>query len=165
VLEPTRVAVVRSGAPGRGGLPARVTLGGPPARSEQLLVRFPEGWQGMEVETAFLLLEADPDAEPSAEDVSVDVALAAADWAPGSVSSAPATRSPVSAGVARTRPPSLLRVDVTAQVRELARQPRQDHGLVVRAAAPSTRGAVYQTGADGVAPRLDVYLRPRSTAR
>jgi hypothetical protein len=162
VLEPTRIAVVRSESARREGLPARVTLGGPPARSEQLLVRFPHSWQGMDVDTAFLLLEPDADAEPTAEDVEIEVALAASDWAPGSASSAPATRSPVSAGIARTRPPSLLRVDVTAQLRELTRQPRKDRGLVIRAAAPSSRGAVYQTGADGIAPRLDVYLRPRS---
>jgi hypothetical protein len=162
VLEPSHVAVVHTAGPGRQGLPPQVTLGGPAARSEQLLVRFAPTWQDMQVDTAFLLIEPDRDAEPTAEDVPIEVALAAADWGSGSLSSAPGTRGPVSDGLARTRPPSVLRIDVTAQLREVEREPGKDHGLVVRAVGASTRGAVYQTGADGAGPRLDVYLRPRA---
>jgi hypothetical protein len=165
VLEPSAVAVVRRGVDGQRGLPPQVTFGGPPARSEQLLVRFAEVWAGREIDTAFLLLEPDPDAEPSAEDVQLDVALAAGDWASGSSSSAPSSRKPVSAGLARTRPPTPLRVDVTAQLRKVAREPSSDHGFIVRASSPSTRGAVYLTGADGVAPKLDVYFRATPAPR
>ena len=48
-----------------------------------------------------------------------------------------------------------------SRLRELARG--SDHGLVVRATAATTRGAVYSTGLDGLLPRLDVYYRPQKT--
>jgi hypothetical protein len=108
-----------------------------------------------------LLLEPALDAEPTAADVQVGVALVAGRWTSGILTSAPASHGPASAGVGRTRPPALLRLDVTAQLRELAKQPRSDHGLLVFAKQSSARGAIYSTGIDGVAPRLDVYFRPR----
>jgi hypothetical protein len=165
VLEPLQVAVVRRQRAAAGGLPASVTFGGPTDQSEQLLLRFPEAWAGTDVSAAFLLLRPAPSAAPSASDVPLDVALAASSWSSGSTAEAPSIRSPHSAGVGRTRPPATLRIDVTALLRELASQPGQGHGFVVRAREESTRGAVYSTGADGLAPRLDVYFRPRSTAR
>jgi hypothetical protein len=158
VLEPVDIAVVH-GDGSRGGLPPTVTLGGAPGQSEQLLVRFAAGgWSGGAVSAAFLLLEPVPGAEPTAEDVPVEVAVLAGEWTSSSAGGAPSSHGPVSAGIARTRPPALLRIDVTAQLRELAGG--SDHGLVVRAAGESTRGAVYSTGLDGLLPRLDVYYQP-----
>jgi hypothetical protein len=156
VLEPIDIAVVRSDG-SRGGLPPTVTLGGALGQSEQLLLRFAEG-SGGAVSAAFLLLEPMPGAEPTAEDVPVEVAVLGAEWASSSSGGAPSSHGPVSAGIARTRPPGLLRIDVTLQLQELARG--SDHGLVLRAAAASTRGAVYSTGLDGRLPRLDVYYQP-----
>ena len=158
VLEPADIAVVR-GDGSRGGLPPTVTFGGALGQSEQLLLRFAaSAWGGGSVSAAFLLLEPVPGAEPSAEDVPVEVAVLGGDWASSSAGGAPSSRGPVSAGIARTRPPGLLRIDVTTILQELAHG--SDHGLVVRAAAASTRGAVYSTGLDGRLPRLDVYYRP-----
>jgi hypothetical protein len=188
VLDAEQVAVVRepSDGPGAGntgtGLPPTVTFGGPPASNQELLVRFPRGWTALEIDSAFLLLEPAPDADPTGADVPVRVALAASAWSPGSSAHAPGERGPQSAGLARTRPPSVLRVDVTAQLQALQAQGRghgrtdrssqrgadrsedrhSDYGLVVRAAQTSRRGATYQTGAEGVLPRLDVYGRVRS---
>ena len=91
------------------------------------------------------------------------VALAAGPWASGTLEDAPPSRSPVSSGLARTRPPSPLRVDVTAQLQALQGQESSDHGLLIRAqgaaGALPERGATYLTGADGELPRLDVYFR------
>lgn len=167
VLDAEQVAVVQEEGRATGsGLPSTVTFGGPSATNQELLLRFPRGWTALEIDSAFLLLEPVPDADPSAADVPVRVALAAAAWPPGSAAHAPGERGPHSSGLARTRPPSVLVVDVTAQLQALQTQargrtqrsgPGSDHGFVVRAERASQRGASYQTGAEGVLPRLDVY--------
>jgi hypothetical protein len=129
-------------------------------------VRFPRSWAGLDIDTAFLLLAPAASADPTGADVQVRVALAAGPWAPGTLEDAPASRSPVSSGLARTRPPSPLRIDVTAQLQALQGQEGSDHGLLIRAqraaraaGALPERGATYLTGADGELPRLDVYFR------
>jgi hypothetical protein len=172
VVPAAQVAVVRvRGA--RAGLPPTVTLGGPEPTAELLLVRFPRTWAiaRAEIDAAFLLLAPAASADPTGADVQLQIALAGAPWAPGTLDEAPPARSPKSVGLARTRPPSLLRIDVTAQLEALRRSGASDHGLLVRgqAAADSSgagsdlglpnRGATYLTGADGELPRLDVYFR------
>jgi hypothetical protein len=161
VLDAEQVAVVHQERHGTAtGLPPTVTFGGPPATNQELLLRFPRAWASLEIDSAFLLLEPAPDADPSGADVPVRVALAAAAWTPGTAPHAPGERGPRSSGLARTRPPSLLRVDVTAQLQALQAQGgrrgrseqldegRSDYGLVVRAEHGSERGATYQTGAE-----------------
>lgn len=161
VVEPARSAVVRDGGLGR-DLPPTVTFGGPAPLNQQLLLWFPEAWASLDVEAAFLLLQPAMAAEPSGSDVSVSVSLVAAPWSAGVIGKAPARKSPESLGLARTRPPAPLRIDVTEQVRALGAQP--GHGLLLRGEGEVSRGATYLTGADGLAPRLDVYGRP-STGR
>jgi hypothetical protein len=161
VLDPVAVAVVRPGARAQSALPPTVTFGGPASRDEQLLVAFPDRWGPVEIDTAFLLLEPALDAEPSAGDIEIGVVVAAGEWRSGTAGEAPASHGPKAAGLGRTQPPAALRIDVTALVREIARQPQGTHGLVVRAEHPGPRGAVYSTGTDGPAPRLDVYFRRR----
>ena len=165
VLEPVALAVVRPGARPEGALPPTVTFGGPPRQNEQLLVAFADDWGELDIDTAFLLIEPAPDAEPTAGDVELGVWVAAADWRSGTAGELPPSHGPRAAGVGRTRPPAALRIDVTALVREIAKQPRGSHGFLVRATSSSERGAVYSTGADGPAPRLDVYFRQRPKAR
>jgi hypothetical protein len=161
VLDATAIAVVRTEAGRQSALPPTVTLGGSRRQSEELLVLFPHRWHELDIASAFLLLEPALDAEPTASDVEVGVALAAAHWSSGILASAPARRGPTSTGLGRTRPPALLRIDVTLQLRELAKEPKNDSGLLIFATMPSPRGAIYSTGIDGVAPRLDVYFIPR----
>jgi hypothetical protein len=165
VLDPVAIAVIRTEAERQNALPPTVTLGGPPSQSEELLVRFAHPWDELDVDSAFLLLEPALDAEPTASDVEIGVALAADRWTSGILATAPASRGPLSLGVGRTRPPTLLRVDVTLQLRELAKQPGSDRGLLIRAIRSSPRGAIYSTGIDGIPPRLDIYFLPRRTAR
>jgi hypothetical protein len=161
VLDPVAIAVVRTeGGRQQRALPPTVTLGGPRGQSEELLVRYAHPWNELDIDSAFLLLEPALDAEPTAADVQVGVSLVAGRWTSGMLTNAPASRGPSSAGVGRTRPPALLRLDVTAQLRELAKHPHNDRGLLVHATPSSARGAIYSTGIDGVAPRLDVYFRP-----
>jgi len=165
VLDPVALAVVRAGARPESALPPTVTFGGPQHQNEQLLVAFASHWGAVEIDSAFLLLEPALDAEPSAGDVEIGVAVAAGDWRSGTAGELPPSHGPQGAGIGRTRLPAILRIDVTALVREIAKQPRSSHGLVVRATRPSERGAVYSTGIEGRAPRLDVYFRQRPRAR
>ncbi|HTV17369.1 MAG TPA: hypothetical protein VMG12_01820, partial [Polyangiaceae bacterium] len=165
VLDPVALAVVRAGARPESALPPTVTFGGPRHENEQLLVAFADDWGAVDVDTAFLLLEPDVAAEPTADDVEIAVAVAAGEWRSGVAGELPASHGPNGNGVGRTRPPAALRIDVTALVREIAKQPRGSHGFVVRATGSSERGAVYSTGIDGPAPRLDVYFRQRPKAR
>lgn len=161
VVEPTLSAVVRPGGM-QASLPSTVTFGGPPATNQQLLLKFP-GWGGLEVQAAFLLLQPAVDAEPSGSDVKVSVSLAAGPWPAGVIDEPPSSGPPSSMGIARTRPPAPLRIDVTAQLLALENQP--DHGLIIRAEGDVARGATYLTGADGAPPRLDVYGRPSPSGR
>jgi hypothetical protein len=166
VLDAAGVAVVRARAEqGRSqldhapALPPSVTFGGPEPSNEQLLLRFPRSWAALQIEAAFLLLAPAASADPTGADVQVQVALVAAPWASGMLDQAPPARSPKSSGLARTRPPSVLRLDVTAQMKALQADSGSDQGLLVRAESSSTRGATYLTGTDGELPRLDVYFR------
>jgi hypothetical protein len=159
VVEAAAVAVARRGAASAAALPATVTLGGPGAGAEQLLVRFPRSWAALEVENAFLLLSPAQSADPTGADVQVEVALASEPWAPGTLEGPRPVQGPRSLGLARTRPPALLRIDVTAQLRELQAHPASDLGLVVAAEQATGHGATYVTGVAGELPRLDVYFR------
>jgi hypothetical protein len=172
VLNAMEIAVVRPQLRRKSsagtGLPPTVTFGGPDPSDEQLVVRFPRSWAARDVEAAFLLLEPAASADPTGADVQLQVALAGSAWTAGALGEAPPARAPKSAGLARTRPPSLLRLDVTAQLKALQGLERDDHGLLVRsdglaggALPPSlpNHGATYSTGTDGELPRLDVYFR------
>jgi len=172
VVDAAEVAVVRPQVPGKGsagtGLPPTVTFGGPDPSDEQLLVRFPRSWAARDLDAAFLLLAPASSADPTGADVQLQVALAGTSWSAGTLDQAPPAHAPKSAGLARTRPPSLLRLDVTAQLKALQGLEHDDHGLLVRAdgvaggSLPSSlpdHGATYSTGTDGELPRLDVYFR------
>lgn len=168
VVDAAAIAVVRPALPGRSssgtGLPPTVTFGGPEPSDEQLLVRFPRSWATRDVDAAFLLLEPASSADPTGADVQLQVALAGSSWTPGTLDQAPPSHAPKSAGLARTRPPSLLRLDVTAQLKALQGLEQDDHGLLVRAeglvaGSLPNHGATYSTGTDGELPRLDVYFR------
>ena len=157
VLEPADVAVLSAGSRREGGLPATVTFGG--AAGDELLVRFGGSWRPHDVVAAFLVLDPATGAEPSADDVQLVVAPAARAWSSRGARTSSA-RAPAAQALARTRPPTPVRIDVTTLVREL-RGNGDAHGFVVRAAGPTARGAAYFTGADGLPPRLDLYLRAR----
>jgi hypothetical protein len=164
VLEPLAAAVVLAHGT-TGDLPASVTFGGPRSQSGQLLLRFPTTWAALKLDAAFLLLSPAPDADPTGPDVEVDVSLAAAEWSSGTLSSAPRETGPRSRGLARTRPPALLRIDVSAQLRALGEAGARDRGFVIAAVTEldRERGATFLTGADGTAPRLEVYGSARTT--
>ncbi len=144
-----------------GALPPTVTLGGAASHDRALVLAFPRLWASREVDAAFLLLEPALDADPTREDVLLRVALAGGPWVAGAAPRGPSERGPSSTGLGRTRPPSLHRIDVTAQLRQLRDQPESDHGLVLSAEDVVGHGATYLTGARGGTPRLDVYSRAR----
>jgi hypothetical protein len=164
VVEPIGAAVVRPDQAEK-DLPPTVTFGGRGSQSEQLMLRFPSTWSRLEVDAAFLLLHPAVEADPTGRDVQVTVTLAGASWLSGTLRRAPPDRAPASVGLARTRPPTLLRIDVTAQLRAFQKHVASDYGFIIRAAHEAERGATYLTGADGEAPQLEVYGRPRTASR
>src|SRR5688572_21380710 len=85
VVEAAAVAVARRGAVNHAALPATVTLGGPGAGAEQLLLRFPRSWASLDVQNAFLLLSPAQSADPTGADVQVQVALASEPWSSGTL--------------------------------------------------------------------------------
>jgi hypothetical protein len=159
LVEASRVLVVTPAA--GGALPPTVTFGGATSNDRALVLAFPRLWASRDVDVAFLLLEPAIDADPTVGDVVLRVALAAGPWVAGAAPRGPAERAPASIGLGRTRPPSLLRVDVTAQLQQLRDQPESDHGFVLSAENVVGHGATYLTGARGGTPRLDVYSRAR----
>jgi hypothetical protein len=159
VVEASRVLVVTPD--GVGALPPTVTLGSAPARDRALVLSFPQLWASRDVDAAFLLLEPAIEADPTAGDVVVRAALAAGEWAAGSAPRGPSERAPSSTGLGRSRPPSLLRLDVTAQLRASSAHDG-DLGFVLSAENALSHGATFLTGARGGTPRLDVYSRPRA---
>jgi hypothetical protein len=157
-VEASGVAVVRSGSSApRSSPPATVCFGGPPERAEELLLRFPDSWNGLSVDSAFLLLSPAPGGAPSLEDVPVLVSVVADSWANGVLEEAPAPERPSSHGWARTGLGGPLRVDVTEQVRAFAERPGSRATLLVRASTVTEASATYMTGIQGKAPRLEVY--------
>ena len=163
VLEPASIVVL---APGRSAsdLPAAVTFGSRAEGPSLLLLRFVPRWPAhSRIASAFLLLDPWPGTQPNLEDVPVEVWRIEAPWQAHQVTwlDRPRLGYPRSGGLARTAPPSVLRVDVTRLVRELTAPGRHDHGMAVASRADSPGGASFATGASGgYAPRLEVYLDP-----
>ncbi len=165
-VEASGIAVVRSGSsaeraatPQLSSPPATVTFGGPPGRAEQLLLRFPDAWSGLNIESAFLLLSPAPGGAPSLEDVPVLVNVVADSWANGVLAESPSPERPSSRGWARAGLAMPLRVDVTEQVRAFAELPNSRASLLVRSSDTTEGGTTYMTGVEGHAPRLEVYGR------
>ena len=163
VLEPTAISVVSAGARADpSALPGTVTLGGEAEGAAAMYLRFAPEWVSYAaVESAFLLLEPMPSTLVDREDVEVVVWRVSEDWNAAEVSwrSQPDVSPPRARGIARSSPPSTLRIDVTNVVRYLKEHRRSDHGIAVKASAQGAHGATYATGATGdVGPRLEVYV-------
>lgn len=162
VLEPEAMAVV--GDPHEPGeLPAAVTFGAGAGGTATLFLKFPPVWRHKQrIESAFLVLEPMPATFVSATDVHVDVWRVRERWEPSSLTALkqPELVPPRSRGLARSSPPSPLRIDVTALVTYLAENAGNDHGMALRAASGESAGASFATGTSGGrSPRLELYVR------
>jgi hypothetical protein len=117
------------------------------------------------VAAAFLLLTPAAGTETQGDDVRLEVAPLASAWSAESLARGerPKTSTPSATGLARTRPPSLVRIDVTDVVHALARAPA-DAGMSVTASG-SHGGGVTLVTASADAPRLEVYLAQTTTSR
>jgi hypothetical protein len=162
VLSPVELAVATDG--GESSAPA-VTLGSARDENASFYVRFGSSYKGREVAAAFLLLTVSPGTEPEPEDVPLEVWALGKSWSQASLSRGvvPGRARPMVRGIARSSPPSPVRVDVTRIIRELSRTPADD-GVAIVASASHGAGVTLVTSAAG-APRLEVYLaRPRRPA-
>jgi hypothetical protein len=190
VLNAVAIVVLDPSVAGESGHPARhdplasslgaelrsvVTLGSRAQGKTLLLLRFSSEWDvTRRVESAFLVLEPVPGTVPGLRDIPVEVWRIQAPWTPERVSwlHQPALGYPMSRGLARTAPPTVLRIDVTPWVRTITSAGRTDYGLAVTSAAGESHGATFATGATGSMPRLELYLSsatgqvsPRRAAR
>jgi hypothetical protein len=141
-------------------LAASVSLGSRQRGPAALYVRFDPKAYAARVEAAFLLLDPGVHSRFS-QDVELQVGRAESAWRGTALSwsDQPGFGSPVARGIARTAPPSPIRIDVTELVRFVAEHPASDYGFVVRARERHAYGVSIATGtASGSAPRLDVYL-------
>jgi hypothetical protein len=164
VAEPSRMVVLAADQDsGRDPLPPGVTFGAEHRGSTALFLEFPPVWRGAhEIESAFLVLEPLSGAQPSSEDVPVTAWRVRSRWDESNLSrlKRPELAPPKADGIARTAPPTPLRIDVTAIVSYLSKNPGSDFGIAVESGGGSGTGATYATGASGGrAPRLEVYTR------
>lgn len=159
LLRPSALGVARGGRDA-GGMAPSVTLGRRADDETALYVRFEPSWNQGRVVAAFLLLEPLPGAAHN-DDVNLEVWRSRADFPSDTFrfDTQPGLVPPFARGLARSAPPSPVRVDVTSLVQFLRSHPAEDHGFVVRAASEDDAGISIATGLDGgLPPRLDVYL-------
>jgi hypothetical protein len=164
VAEPAKIAVISSRArPRADSLPPAVTFGGSAEGAAALYLVFPPVWRkAKHIEAAFVVLDPMPGTLPSNEDVTVEAWRVRERWDPSELSwiKQPGLTPPSSSGIARSSPPSPLRIDVTAIVSHLYSHGESDFGMVVKSGSGDAGGASFATGASGGrAPRLEVYAR------
>ena len=163
VLEPIEMAVVEGRGRDPSELPAAITFGSSATTTATLYLKFPRAWRDKRrVEAAFVILEPMAATFGSNDDVSVAVWRVGERWQPAALALAkqPALPPPRGRGIARSAPPSPLRIDVTEIVRYLAKNPANDHGIALRASPGESAGASFATGsAGGRSPRLEIYVR------
>jgi hypothetical protein len=164
VLDAVAIAVVSSSDPNAHSLPPTVSFGSAMSGNVTIYLRFADDWkQGGEILSAFLLLEPTPSTYPDPDDTTLDVWTVHEAWQPEGVTwrNRPRIGIPHRPALARSSPPTLLRIDVTEIARHLQGRPG-DFGLAVAASAGPAYGATFYTGAaGGVPPRLELYLRRR----
>jgi hypothetical protein len=157
------MALVSAHAHRAGGpLPAAITFGSRTVGSVALYLRFdPLPDAATRLDTALLLLEPMAGTRPSAENVPVEVWRVREQWQPESLHwvSQPRLALPRTRGLARSSPPSTLRIDVTEIVRHQTEHPRSNHGLALKADHAGAHGASFASGSSGGrGPRLELYL-------
>jgi hypothetical protein len=163
LLRPSSMVLVSSSAHRSGSeLPTAVLLGSRVEGAVALYLRFDPVWRGRPpVASAFVLLEPMAGTQPRVEDVPVQVWRVTQQWKSEDVSwlRQPRVGLPRARGLARSSPPSTLRIDVTEIIRYLQDHPYGDHGIALKAAGDGCQGATFATGAGGgVGPRLELYL-------
>jgi hypothetical protein len=164
VLLPEAMAVLdrsRTGA----ALPASITFGSRADGDAILLLRFAPTWTAdLAVKNAFLLLYPLASTGSTLDDVPVDVWRIEQPWTARETTwlERPSLGHPHGRAVARSAPPTTLRIDVTQWVRDFTNVGRRNHGLALAASGAFPHGTTYATGASGGrTPELEVYLAPR----
>lgn len=141
------------------GLAPSVTLGNPSTSPRALYVRFARPPEARSIRAAFLLLEQSAGALVGA-DVELEIRRTDQTWTGSGFpwSKRPRTSAPSARAIARSVPPSPVRVDVTELVRSAARSD-EPIGFAIFAPQASSAGVTLDTGLGGGSPpRLDVYF-------
>lgn len=163
VVEPSRMALVSSGTQPRADrLPTAVVFGSRAEGAVGLYLDFEPAWPASRIDSAFLLLDPMPGTPVSPRDVRVDAWRIEAPWDEHGLTwlRQPPLGRPHSRGIARSGPPSVLRIDVTALARAVQSGARRYHGIALRSRDTGAVGASFSTGiAGGRPPRLELYYR------
>jgi len=164
VLRPSGMAMVSSSQNAEPPVLAPAfTFGSRVIGSAALYLRFEPRWRSARrVDAAFLLLDPMPGSLPSTTDVPIEAWRVGAEWDGASLTwlDKPALLPPQSQALARSTPPSRLRIDVTEIVRYLKEHPRSDRGLALKAPAMDAAGASFSSGSSGgEGPRLELYVQ------
>lgn len=130
-----------------------------------LYLRFGASPSFRDVVAAFLLLEPASGTAPN-DDVVVDVFCVDAPWSPDRIAAGaePKLSRERARGLVRTSPRSVARIDLTALARRFETGHCTDGLAVVARGAERDRPLLSGDAGDGT-PRLEVYARPRPTAR
>jgi hypothetical protein len=163
VVRPSAMALVSSAAHREGdALPTAVALGSRVEGAIALYLRFEPVWRGKPpVASAFMLLEPMAGTQPGLGEVPVSIWRVQEDWEGEQLTwlRQPRVGPPEARGLARSSPPTTLRIEVTELVHYLQQHPYGDHGLALKAPGDRPHGASYATGAGGgVGPRLELYF-------
>jgi hypothetical protein len=164
VITADRVAVVNhAGTSATGRLPSAVRFGSAAEGAAVLYLRFAPVWaSAARVDSAFLLLEPLPETPASTADVLVRALRVEESWDARTLSflHQPKLGLPSSRAWARSRPPSMLRIDVTNIIRYQHEHTIAALGIAVKASGGGGHGAAFATGsALGSPPRLELYVR------
>jgi len=144
-------------------LPPSIAFGSAVDGDTALYLRFEPVWRDAKsIEAAFLVLEPMPGTLPASTDVEVHAWRVRSRWEAGELTfvKQPEVAPPNSTGIARSSPPSVLRIDVTEIVSYLREHPHSDFGMALKSGDDAGGGASFATGTSGGrAPRLEVYVR------
>lgn len=163
VLVPRDVAVLTQADGGGGALPESIALGRKSTGRAVVLLRFVATWrEDADIESAYFVLETVAGAPPPEAAPVAEVARILSPWSSATASwgRQPRLGLPEAIGQLRVVPPSVLRLDVTPQVRSWAEHARDDHGLALLVDGSDPNGVLASTGlTEGLGPHLEVYLR------
>ncbi|HEX7602444.1 MAG TPA: DNRLRE domain-containing protein, partial [Polyangiaceae bacterium] len=156
-------ASVGSHAASKGAVPEVIALGRADTGSLVVLMRFVATWRAdADVDGAFLTMEPLEGAPPARVSTPIEIARVLEPWSSETATwgRQPRLGVPEVAAFVPGHPAQRLRVDVTAIVRAWPRHAHDEHGIALLARGDDPFGSVFTTGvADGVGPRLEVYVR------
>lgn len=138
-----------------------ITFGSHGIGGAAAFLRFDPIWSDLSrIDAAFVVLDPLAGTSSTASDVPIDAWRVLEAWKRSDLAwtHKPDLGRPHSRALARSGPPTTLRVDVTAWARYAKTHPDTDHGVALEAGGGPGPGNSFSTGlGTGAAPTLEVY--------